>query len=58
MLAASQGAAEGAKPTTAKMNGVEPQAYFADLPTRLVHGWPQARIDELVPWIWATARAC
>jgi hypothetical protein len=27
-----------------------PQAYFTDLLTRLVNGWPQKRIDELMPW--------
>ena len=38
---------------TCKLNGVNPQAYFADLLTRLVDGWPQKRIDELMPWNWA-----
>jgi transposase len=37
---------------TCKLNGVNPQAYFADLLTRLVNGWPQKRIDELIPWNW------
>ena len=36
----------------AKLNGVNPQAYFADLLTRLVNGWPQKRIDDLMPWNW------
>jgi hypothetical protein len=31
-----------------------PQIYFTDLITRLVNGWPQDRIDELMPWHWAT----
>jgi len=35
---------------TCKLNGVEPQAYVTNLLTRLVNGWPQARIDELMPW--------
>jgi transposase len=35
---------------TCKLNGVNPQAYFTDLLTRLVNGWPQKRIDELMPW--------
>src|SRR5215213_5246804 len=26
---------------------------FTDLLTRLVNGWPQNRIDELMPWHWA-----
>jgi transposase len=38
---------------TCKLNRVNPQAYFADLLTRLVNGWPQKRIDELMPWNWA-----
>ena len=39
---------------TCKMNNVNPQLYFTDLQTRLVNGWPQNRIDELMPWHWAT----
>ncbi|NOG74078.1 transposase domain-containing protein, partial [Roseicella sp. DB1501] len=27
---------------------------LADLLTRLVNGWPNSRIDELMPWCWAT----
>ena len=42
---------------TCKLNSVEPQAYFTELLTRLVNGWPQARIDELMPWNWATPKA-
>ena len=38
---------------TCKMNGVNPQVYLTDLLTRLVNGWPQSRIDELMPWHWA-----
>jgi transposase len=40
---------------TCKLNGVNPQRYFTDLLTRLVNGWPNSRIDELMPWCWATA---
>jgi transposase len=29
------------------------QTYLTDLLTRLVNGWPQKRIDELMPWHWA-----
>jgi transposase len=39
---------------TCKLNGVNPQAYFTELLTRLVNGWPQNRIDELMPWHWAS----
>jgi transposase len=35
---------------TGKLNDVNPQAYLTNLLTRLVNGWPQARIDELMPW--------
>jgi hypothetical protein len=41
---------------TCKLNGVNPQAYFTDLLTRLVNGWPQKRIDELMPWHSAPER--
>jgi len=37
---------------TCKLNQVNPQVYLADLLTRLVNGWPQLRIDELMPWHW------
>jgi hypothetical protein len=36
-----------------KLNSVDPQRYLTDLLTRLVEGWPQSRIDELMPWCWA-----
>ena len=38
---------------TCKLNGVDPQRYFSDLLTRLVNGWPNSRIDDLMPWCWA-----
>ncbi len=38
---------------TCKLNGVDPQRYFADVLSRLVNGWPNSRIDELMPWRWA-----
>ncbi len=41
---------------TCKLNRVDPQRYFTDLLTRLVDGWRQARIDELMPWCWANAK--
>ena len=40
---------------TCKLSGVNPQRYFTDLLTRLVNGWPNSCIDELMPWRWATA---
>jgi transposase len=39
---------------TCKLNEVNPQVYLTDLLTRLVNGWPQNRIDELMPWHWVT----
>lgn len=40
-----------------KLQGVNPEAYLADLLTRLVKGWPNARLSELTPWAWAAAQA-
>jgi len=37
---------------TAKLNGVEPQAYIADVIEKIASGWPAARWDELMPWNW------
>jgi transposase len=34
---------------TCKLNEVNPLTYMAELLTRLVNGWPQDRIDELMP---------
>jgi transposase len=37
---------------TCKLNGVDPQAYLTDVPTKLVDLWPASRLDELMPWAW------
>ena len=37
---------------TCKLNDVEPQAYLADVLTRLVNGHPNSRIDDLLPWAY------
>ena len=37
---------------TCKLNGVDPQAYFGDVLTRVVNLRLAACIDELMPWIW------
>ena len=37
---------------TAKMNGLEPQAYIADVIARIAEDWPASRWDELLPWNW------
>ncbi len=35
---------------TAKLNGLDPEAYIADVLDRLAHGHPISRLDELLPW--------
>lgn len=39
---------------TCKMNGVDPQAYIADVLTRIVNRHPMSRIDELLPFAYIT----
>ncbi len=36
--------------TTAKMNGVDPQAWLTQTLERLAAGWPNSKIDDLMPW--------
>lgn len=38
---------------TAKLNGIEPQAYIADVIAKIAGGWPASRWDDLMPWNWA-----
>ena len=40
---------------TAKLNGIEPQAYIADVIEKIASGWPASRWDELMPWSWRPA---
>ena len=40
---------------TCKLNGIDPQAYLADVITRIVNGHPNSRIDDLLPWAYAPA---
>jgi transposase len=42
---------------TCKLNGVDPQAYFADVLSKLVNLWPASRLNELMPWAWAAAHS-
>jgi len=35
---------------TAKLNGVNPQAYLKDTLARIADGHPINRVDELMPW--------
>ena len=37
---------------TCKLNSVEPFAYIANVMQRIAAGWPNNRIDELMPWAW------
>jgi transposase len=38
---------------TAKLHGIDPQAYLVDILTKLVNGWPVQKLDQLLPWAWA-----
>ena len=38
---------------TAKRQDIDPKPYLADILSKLVNGWPMAKIDELLPWAWA-----
>lgn len=40
---------------TCKLNRINPHIYLTQLFSRLVNGWPQSRIDELMPWQHTTA---
>jgi hypothetical protein len=35
---------------TAKLNGLNPEAYITAVLDRLAHGHPMSRLDELLPW--------
>lgn len=37
---------------TCKANGVDPQAYIADVMAKLAGGWPATRWDDIMPWNW------
>jgi transposase len=41
---------------TAKLNDVDPQAWLADVLARIA-GHPASRLDELLPWNWASLAA-
>jgi hypothetical protein len=38
---------------TCKLNGIDPQAYLAEILGRIANDHPINRIDELLPWTWA-----
>jgi len=37
---------------TCKLHGVNPEAYFTDVLTKLVNNWPNSRLAQLLPWAW------
>lgn len=41
---------------TCRLNGVDPQAWLADVLARIA-SHPVKRLDELLPWNWSSARA-
>ena len=40
---------------TCKLNAIDPEAYLADIFSRLVSGYAINRLDELLPWNWVAA---
>jgi len=37
---------------SAKLNGIDPEAYLADVIDRMASGHPINRLAELLPWNW------
>jgi transposase len=42
---------------TAKLNGVNPEAYLTDTLARIADGHPINRIAELMPWVYQPSTA-
>ncbi len=42
---------------TCKLNGVDPNAYLADVITKIVNDHPNSRIDEILPWAYPVTSA-
>ena len=40
---------------TCKLHDVNPEAWLADVLTKLVDNWPNNRLAELTPWAWRAA---
>ena len=38
---------------TAKLNAIDPQAYLAEIISKIVDAHPQSQIDALMPWAYA-----
>jgi transposase len=60
-LGSDQGGARAAVIYTliesAKLNGLDPEAYLADVIDRMAKGHPISRLAELLPWNWAAQSA-
>lgn len=42
---------------TCKLNEVDPLAWMTDVLEKLANRWPASRIEALMPWAWAAAKA-
>lgn len=42
---------------SARLNGLDPHGYLADVIDKMAKGWPRSRLAELLPWQWKAARA-
>jgi transposase len=40
---------------TCKLNNIDPQNYLTDVITKIVNGYPNSRIDDLLPWAYPAA---
>jgi hypothetical protein len=38
---------------TCKLSGVEPFAHISSVMQKIAEGWPNSRINELMPWAWS-----
>jgi hypothetical protein len=56
-VSAADRAFSGSAQQLPKLNGVGPQAYFADVLSKLINLWPASRLDEPMPWAWAAAHS-
>ena len=54
--APSTGRSSPRRSETCKLLAVQPNAYLADVITRIVNGHPQTRLDDLMPWAYPTTQ--
>jgi transposase len=38
-----------------KLSGVDPYAYLTDVLAKIVNGYPNSAIDDLLPWAYASS---